>query len=358
MRTRTLLTGCAGVAAILTIAGLIAPSGPGPAHLAVARADIPPPETVVASAPGRVEPVSEERDFYATAIGRIVFVAPEGAEVKAGQLVAEIDNADLRAQLAAADARIAMRRSELDRLINGARPEERGAAEAAVAEADATMHLAQVMLQRKRSLSQSGAVSIEALDHARADLESATARRRLLAERLALINAPPRPEDVAIAQANLAIAKWDADALQAEVDKTQLRSPVDGVVLRRYKSMGETVAVQPPTLIAAVGDISHLRIRADVDEADVGRVAVGQKVWATADAYGDRHFTGEVAKVGLRLGRKNIETDRPAEKLDTKVLQVLIDLDGNPQLPTGLRMDVFFKSLPGDAGKKVADARG
>ena len=358
MRARPILAGAAGIFFVIAIAWLIAPSDvSGPVRVSAARADIPPPEVVVASAPGRVEPYSEERDFAATAIGRIVFIAPEGAAVKAGQLVAEIDNADLRAQLAAADARIAMRKSQLERLINGARPEERAEAEAAVAEADAAMHLAQVMMQRKRPLAESGAVSIEAVDHARADLDGATARRKLLAERAALINAPPRAEDVAIAEANLAMAKPDADALRAAIDKTQLRSPVDGVVLRRYKALGETVSLQPPTLIATVGDISRLRVRADVDEADVARVAVGQKVWATADAYGDQHFPGVVTEVGLRLGRKEIATDRPTEKVDTKVLQVLIDLDGKIQLPTGLRVDVFFRSLPADLGKKVVDAR-
>ena len=316
-----------------------------------ARAALPPPERIVASAPGRVEPVSEERDLSATAIGRLVYVADEGKQVAVGDIVAEIDNADLKAQLAAAEARIQMRGSELERLMNGAREETRQEAQAAVAEAEANVRLAEAMLQRRRPLAASGAASIETLDHARADYDSAVARRWRLAEELALLNAPPRPEDVAIAKANLEMAKADAEALRAAIERTRLRSPVDGMVLRRFRAEGETMSIQPATLIATVGDISHLRVRADVDEADVARIAVGQKVWVAADAFGDRHFPGTVVTVGKRLGRKEIRTDEPTEKLDTKVLQVVIDLEGSPEIPVGLRVDVFFRPIPEDPNK-------
>jgi len=353
MRPSSIFRALVGTVIVLGAANMVSEfdfSGYAPG---AARAALPTPERVVASAPGRVEPVSEERDLSATAIGRLVFVAEEGKPVAAGEIVAEIDNADLQAQLAAAEARIDMRASELERLINGAREEVRREAQAAVAEAEANVQLAQAVLQRRRPLAASGAASLETLDHARADYDSAVARRWRLAEELALLNAPPRPEDVAIAKANLAVARGDADALRAAIEKTRLRSPVDGVVLRRYRAAGETMSIQPATLIATVGDISHLRVRADVDEADVARVAVGQKVWVTADAFGDRNFPGSVVTVGKRLGRKEIRTDEPTEKLDTKVLQVVIDLEGSPEIPVGLRVDVFFKPIPEDA-KKVA----
>ena len=352
MRASSVIRGVLGFVIVLGIANMIGQleflSGEQPG---VARAALPPPDPIVASAPGRVEPGSEERDLAATAIGRIVYVATEGDEVAAGQLVAEIDNADLQAQLAAAEARVRMRESELERLMNGAREETRREAEAAVAEADAAVRLAQAVLQRRRPLAESGAASLETLDRARADFDSAVARRRRLTEELALLNAPPRPEDVAIAKANLEIAKGDADALRGAIEKTRLRSPVDGVVLRRYRALGETVSIQPATLIATVGDISRLRVRADVDEADVARVAVGQRVWVTADAFGNRRFPGTVATVGKRLGRKEIRTDEPTEKHDTKVLQVVIDLDASAELPVGLRVDVFFRPVTADAAK-------
>jgi HlyD family secretion protein len=357
MRPSSIFRGVLAVVIVVGAAHLIGQIAfSGDFEAGVARAALPPPERIAASAPGRIEPVSEERDLAATAIGHLVYVADEGEKLVQGQIVAEIDNADLKAQLVAAEARIVMRQAELERLMNGARAETRHQAEAAVAEADANVRLAQAMLQRRRPLAASGAASLETLDRARADFDGAAARRTRLAEELALLNAPPRPEDVAIAKASLEMAKGDADALRAAIEKTRLRSPVDGVVLRRYRAMGETVSIQPATLIATVGDISRLRVRADVDEADVARVGVGQKVWVTADAYGERHFLGMVATVGKRLGRKSIRTDEPTEKLDTKVLQVVIDLEGSPEIPVGLRVDVFFRPLP-ENGTKVSQLR-
>ena len=156
------------------------------------------------------------------------------------------------------------------------------------------------------------------LDQAHADLDAAQARRDLMAQRLALINAPPRAEDVAIASANVALAEADAAALAAQIEKTRLRSPIDGVLLRRYKSLGETVSFEPPTLVATIGDISRLRVRAEVDEADVARIAVGQEVTVTADAYAGRSFAGRVARVGLMLGPKQVRTGAAAERVDSK----------------------------------------
>ena len=346
MRLRSIVRGVVAAIIILHVAHPIGPFEVSTRDEAgTAHAALPPPEPVIASAPGRVEPISEERDLAASAIGHLTYVAAEGQEVAKGVIVAEIDNADLKAQLAAAEARVKMRESELERLMNGARAETRREAQAAVAEADASVRLAETLLQRRRPLAASGVVSLEALDHARADYDSAVARRWHLAEELALLNAPPRPEDIAIAKGNIEVAKGDAEALRGAIEKTRLRSPVDGFVLRRYRALGESVSIQPATLIATVGDIGRLRVRADVDEADVARIAVGQKVWVSADAYGDRRFPGTVATVGKRLGRKEIRTDEPTERLDTKVLQVVIDLEGSPVLPVGLRVDVFFKPV-------------
>ncbi len=332
-------------------------AGPGPAKFEIARADLPPMRTIAASAPGRVVPITDARDLAATVAGRITYAAPEGQKVAVGDLVAEIDNADLRARLAGAEAAVTMRQSELTRLLNGAREEERHAAEAAVAQSQAEETLDRIVLQRRLKLVKSEATSSESVDRARADYNGAVANTKLLAAKLALLTDPPRPEDVAIAQANLKQAEANVQELRAEIEKTQLRSPVNGFVLRRYKSVGETVTVLPPTLIATVGDISRLRVRADLDGADVAKVKLGQRAWVTADAYGSKRFPGVVSKIGTSLGPKRIRTDDPTERMDTQVLDVWIDLDGQVQLPVGLRVDVFFTPMAASGTDKVAETR-
>jgi HlyD family secretion protein len=92
-----------------------------------------------------------------------------------------------------------------------------------------------------------------------------------------------------------------------------------------------------------LGDTSRLRVRVDVDENDVAGVYVGQRAWVTAPAYGDRKFTGRVIQIGQMLGRKNVRKDEPSERVDTKILETLIELDPGTALPIGLRVDAFLE---------------
>ena len=96
-------------------------------------------------------------------------------------------------------------------------------------------------------------------------------------------------------------------------------------------------------LIVTMADPSRLRVRVDVDETDIARLAVGQTVEITADAYGDRRFTGTVSRVATALGRKNVTTDDPTERTDTKVLETMVDLAPGTPLPLGLRVDAFIR---------------
>ncbi|HUZ73949.1 MAG TPA: HlyD family efflux transporter periplasmic adaptor subunit [Stellaceae bacterium] len=310
-----------------------APPAPLPQHVVVA--------------PGIVEPATEERDIAASVTGTLEGPMPaEGQKIAVGDIIAEVQNQDLKAELAVAEAQVAIRQNELDRLMAGARTEERQEAAAELQQTEAQLQLAQKNFGRRQTLVQRGIASVESADAARADYQSALARRNLMAARVALINAPPRPEDVAIATANLTAAKAQVADLNARIEKTRMRSPINGIVLKRYKEPGETVSNIPPTLVAIVGDVSHLRVRAEVDEADIAHVQLGQHVTVTADAFGQRRFTGTVVKIGSRLGPKYIKTDAPGERFDTKVLDTMVALDGHPPLPSGLRVTVLFDAVP------------
>jgi hypothetical protein len=87
-----------------------------------------------------------------------------------------------------------------------------------------------------------------------------------------------------------------------------------------------------------------LRVRVDVDETDVATLRTGQKAFVKADTYGDKQFHGSVFRIGEILGKKNIRTDEPSEKVDTKILEVLLELEPNSQLKPGLRVDAFISA--------------
>jgi HlyD family secretion protein len=295
------------------------------------------------AAPGLVEPTGEEREIGSQVIGVIREMrVEENDEVVAGQIIAVVDNAEQLARLASARAELALRQAELDRAVNGPRAEERREARAAVSEAEANLDLARREFERKMPLTKSGASTQAALDQARSNLNATDARRAVMAERLALTEAGSRAEDIAAARAQVGLAEANVALADALLDKTFIRSPVAGTILRRYRVAGEAVTNVPPTPIAIVGDLRGLRVRAEVDETDVGRVAAGQRVEVTADAFPNRRFGGTVFRVSLRLGGKVVQTGRPADRVDTKVLQVLIDLDAEARLPVGLRVDAYF----------------
>ena len=114
--------------------------------------------------------------------------------------------------------------------------------------------------------------------------------------------------DLAMAEAQLGnseaqIRQHEAAAEEARVnlERTAIRSPLDGVVIRRDVEPGQTVAasLQAPTLFSLAGDLRIMRVETRVDEADIGRVRVGQPVSFRVDAYPERQFTGRVHKVHM-----------------------------------------------------------
>ena len=75
----------------------------------------------------------------------------------------------------------------------------------------------------------------------------------------------------------------------------------------------------------------------------MGKIAVGQRAYVTADAFPGQKFSGKVVRVGRLLGKKNVRTDEPTERVDTKILETLVELDSGRELPLGLRVDAFIQ---------------
>ncbi len=112
-------------------------------------------------------------------------------------------------------------------------------------------------------------------------------------------------------------------------------------MFRKFRRAGESVSTQFDAPIVTLADRSTVRVRVDVDEADVAHVRVGQRAYVTADAFGSRRFDGRVVRVGQMLGKKNVRTDEPTERVDTKILETLVELDDGKELPLGLRVQTY-----------------
>jgi HlyD family secretion protein len=339
-----MLAGAVGILALASTLVVLARGSATPSP--TAAGDVPRTATRpdVVAAPGRVEPVSEEIVVGVEISGRLREVlVEEGDRVTKGQLIARIENGDFVARLASAEARAAGARADLDRLVNGARAEERREAAAIVAQADASRAQSNRDVERMRTLFKSGAVSRDELEQAERNELVARAKEDEVRERFNTVNADARVDERRRAEAAVRLADSQVAEARALVAKTEIRSPIDGTVLKKHHKAGESLSTDSPdAVIVTLGDLRVLRVRVDVDETDVADVALGQPAWVTADAYGTRRFAGHVVRVGESLGRQRTRTDRPSERNDTRILETLVELDPGSGLPVGLRVDAFI----------------
>ncbi len=334
-----------GVAAFLLAVSLVFVSRRGRENAAAATAAPAMQSPSPIAGPGRVEPYSEDIKIGSELSGRLksVFVE-EGDAIRRGQVLAELENADYRAQVESAKASVVAKEAALRKVVNGARRQERDKAWSSVDEARAVTENTQSELHRRQELFAAGVVSREELDRYAREADVAKAKYQAAVEQHSLVDDHAREEDRSLAEADLQLAKAQLEEAQARYEKTFICSPIDGGVLRKHHRSGESVSNSStaPDPVLTVGDRKTLRVRVDVDETDVGKVRVGQKAYVTADAFGKQKFWGRVVRVGQQLGPKNLRTDEPAERVDTKILETLVELDPGTQLPDGLRVDAFI----------------
>ena len=301
-------------------------------------------EKIVLACPGRVEGESDVINVGAASDGVLTAVlVQEGQQVKAGQVIALIDCKEIKSQIDEARALAETARQNRLRLLRGSRPEERRKAADETAVVEAQFKQAQLQHQRVAQLFRTGVVSKEELDTTARDLAVAEATLRAAKNQQALVNAPPLPEELARADSQVVLADEQARTAQARLDKCTVKAPLSGTILRTFLKTGESVSTVFPQPVVSLADTSQIRVRAEVDERDIGRVYLGQSVIVLADAYPDKKFAGRVSQVGSVMGRKKVRTGDPAEKSDRDVLEVLIDLDETAgRLVVGLRTSVQF----------------
>jgi HlyD family secretion protein len=312
-------------------------------------------ETLIAG-PGRVEPSSEDIKLGSELSGKLRYVGvEEGDTITRGQIVAVLENDDYRAQVGSAEAEVSAKEAGLRKVLNGARSQERSEAWSSVLAAHAVMDNARSEMDRRQKLFAAGVISREECERSTREYDVAKAKYQEAVERHSLVDSRAREEDQSLAEADLRLARARLAEARARYAKTFIKSPIDGTVLRKHHRNGESVSNSSnlPDPILTIGDKKVLRVRMEVDETEVGKVRVGQKAYVMADAFGQQKFWGRVVRVGEQLGRKNIRTDEPTERLDTKILETLLELENGAPLPMGLRVDAF---IVGDL-TQVASAR-
>ncbi len=299
------------------------------------------PDTVVAS--GLVEPKSKELKLGFEMNGVIAEVlVKEGDAVEAGQILARLGQNEEKARLEDARSAVLKASADLEMHLAGSRPEERKLAEAKLKRAQVWLDQVQRETERRSLMVQSRSIGREELERSQRDLRVAIHEHDMALNEDILVNELYRKEEIEMARQNLAMAEAQARTAEAMLEKTMLKAPVAGRVLRIFSDPGEPYSILSPSAVLSMGDTSVMNVRAEVDERDVGRVQPGQKAYVTATAFDGRKFQGKVSRIELSMTHKRTRSGDPSEPVDRSVLEVLVTLDAPGPLFSGQRVDVYI----------------
>ena len=299
-------------------------------------------------------------DISSQLSGRIadVFVDFNDA-VKAGQVIARLDPDiyiarvnEARAALNVAKATEELQRAAIQRAeatlesAMAARKME----DAQLAAAQAREDEAERQYQRYSKLLHVGGASVQDMTQARTRRDVGMASVRAAEEQINLKIAAVKIARAEVSMANDSLANATAvveqkraavDQAEADRDRTEIRSPIDGVVIKRDVNPGQTVAVslEAKTLFKIAQDLRDMQVSGKIDEADIGRLKVGQTASFTVDAYPDRTFSGHVLQI-----RKAAETKQNV------VTYTAIISAPNPQLLLFPGMTALVRIIVSDTG--------
>ncbi|MEH2079206.1 MAG: efflux RND transporter periplasmic adaptor subunit [Nostoc sp.] len=315
--------------------------------------------TITVSANGTVKP---ERSINLSPKNSGILkslLAKEGDIVKQGQIVAYMDDSNLRGQLTSAQGQLAQAEANLQKAIAGNRPQDIAQAQGVldeaqanlqkaiagnrsqdIAQAQARLQSAQATLRqaqddfvRNQQLYNAGGISLQTLNQNRAtrdsaqasvneaqqalglqkagsrpeDIEQARAVVKQRQQALALLKAGTRQEDINAARAQVTSARGSLQNIQAEINDTIIRAPFDGVVTKKYADPGAFVT--PTTASSEVASSSSSSILAlastnevvaNLAETNISKISLGQKVSIKADAYPGKTFEGKVSQIAAQ----------------------------------------------------------
>ena len=273
----------------------------------------------VVSTNGKIEPIQnfEAHTPIATTVKRLY--VKEGDHVHKGQLLLQLDDADIRSQAARAQAQVKAAQANQAALKTGGTQEEVLTTGAQLIKARSDRDVAQHNLDALRRLQQQGAASPGEVRQAEEKLQSAQADVNLLEQKQKERYSPP---EVARTEAQGAEAQAAYEVAEDALHKSNVRAPFDGIVYALPVKAG--AFVQNGELLLQEADLSKVLVRAFVDEPDVARLQAGQKVEITWDAVPGRVWTGTVntvpSTVKLHLSRNVGETTCLIDNHDLRLL--------------------------------------
>lgn len=240
--------------------------------------------------------------------------------VEEGQVIARIDPQSFETRVREAEASLSNARAQLQ------------LQQATLQRVDANLRVAQQEYDRIEQLHERGIASDQALQTAQAQLESSQSERAVALAQIANARSTVEQREATLEGARI------------DVERTVIRSPINGVVVDRQVDVGQTVAasMSAPTLFVIARDLSQIQIDAQVDESDIGQIMTGQAVSFTVDAFPGQTYEGQVEQIRLAATNTNnvvtytvvVTANNPGERL-------LPGMTANLDIVTGEREGVL-----------------
>jgi HlyD family secretion protein len=240
----------------------------------------------------------EERDLAFEVLGRIIELpAVEGQTVRAGDLMARLDDTLEKSAREARAAEAQALRDQLSLLKSGARAEDIRAMEAQVRAARASESLLRTNTQRMRKLQEGQAATPASVDQMASDLNRATAQREGLEQNLSALRRGARPQELEMALHRLAAAEAEVALEDTRIARYALRADNPGEVLHVHFELGEMAAIGTP--VVTLADTSHPYADVFVPQAAIGGIRVGAPARVRVDAV-PNELDGKVERISRR----------------------------------------------------------
>ncbi len=278
------------------------------------------------SAPGEIEPKTQV-EISAKISARVEELPfKEGALVKVGDVLIQLDSKEMESRLKSAEASYMAQQSQVE--VTKSQIESR---KAQIKGTEASLEQARKDFERQKQLLSSGDVSQSVFDLARQKFDELQSQQQAT-----LLQIQADEKGLTVAKYTLEAQKAQIDEAKEALDYTTIRSPIDGVITRINAEVGEMVMTgtmnNPGTVIMIVADLSKMLLVAQVDEADVGKMTVGQQAVIRVKAYWDQTYQGIVDTIAMTHDRSQNQT---------KYYRTEILLQGDvSKLYTGLTADV------------------
>lgn len=289
---------------------------------------------------GYLEPISDVRRLSFEMVGVIESCNVDmGDQVENGQVLMKLRDDEATAAVALAKGELAGAKASRASIVRGVHGDRIEAVKMTVERLRAKCELEEIEYQRINRLFREKNAASDEFDSARLELAQTRAAVAEAEAELRHLVGFVRTEDLMVADARIMVAEANLQLAEARMAKTLLRAPFQGTVLDIHRRAGESA--EPTVSVMSFGDLTRLRVRAEVDERFVNLLAVGQDTTMTSTGASPVTLNGAISSIKPMMGRKRLFAGSSTERADLDVVEVLIELERtDAMLPAGFRLDV------------------